>query len=107
MREKITNAEPIIYKELKNGNSIKNACKAAGLPRSTFYYWEQQAKNNNNVPNEAVSFYANIRSDNGYGPIDFSIFRKIEASIDEALAEAKEILRSVANILEGRDNGYR
>lgn len=107
MREKIASTEPIIYKELKNGNSIKDACKVAGLPRSTFYYWEQRVKHEDDAPDEAVNFFAKVRSDNGYEPFDFAVFRKIDASIDGILAAAKEMREDFKNILERRINGYR
>lgn len=101
MHARLENLCPTIHEELANGNTIKGACGVAGMPRSTFYYWQEKSKRKD-APACLTKFYSTIDDTSQNGTSGFRekslMYAKIDKMLDEILItlnETLEICRSI------------
>lgn len=59
-RDRIEKLSPRLFECLREGHTIVDSCKAAGLPISTVYEWSRVAKEDPNAPEVIVDFHFNF-----------------------------------------------
>ena len=59
-RDRIENLSPRLFECLREGHTIVDSCKAAGIPISTVYEWSRIAKEEEYASQEIVDFHFNF-----------------------------------------------